>query len=174
MTTAEDVLDAVEELTVAHGRLPSLLEVPTSVGLTKQGVLHHFPTRAALDAAVTRRALSRVDAAMMDAAAHGSPTETYLHLSSPTAGDHAVVLVLMAAMRRGDSQGLAADIDQAVSAWQAMIADEVGDPVRAEVVRLVGDGLFSEALVSGSAPSPERLARLTAHLRRAPADTHSP
>ena len=174
MTTAEDVLDAVEELTVAHGRLPSLLEVATSVGLTKQGVLHHFPTRAALDAAVTTRALSRVGAAMTDAAAHGSPTKTYLHLSSPTAGDHAVVMVLMAAMRRGDSQGLAADIDQAVSAWQGMIADEVGDPVRAEVVRLVGDGLFSEALVSGTAPSPERLARLTAHLRGAPADTRSP
>lgn len=171
MATAEDVLDAVQELTVAHGRLPTILEVARSVGLTKQGVLHHFPTRATLDAAVTRRALSRVDAAMTEAAAHGSPTETYLRLSSPTGGDHAVVLVLMAALRRSDSQDLTDDIERAVSAWQAIIADEVGDPVRAEVVRLVGDGLFSEALLSGTAPSPDRLVRLTAHLREAPADS---
>ena len=165
MITADAVLDAVQELTTASGRLPSIMEIAKAVGLTKQGVLHHFPTRAALDAAVTRRALSRVDAAMTKAAAHGSPLETYLRLSSPGDGDHVVVLVLMAALRRRDSDALAAEIERTVSRWQVMIAEEVGDPTHAEVVRLVADGLFSEALLTGTPPSPERLTRLVAHLR---------
>src|SRR5918993_4339705 len=147
MVSPDDVLDAMQELTAATGRLPSILEVAKAVGLTKQGVLHHFPTRAALDAAVTRRALSRVDAAMRAAAADGSPTEAYLRLSSPESGDRVVVLVLMAGLRRSESEALANEIEQAVARWQAMIADEVADPIRAEVVRLVGDGLFSEALL---------------------------
>ena len=172
MVTSEDVLDAVQELTLATGRLPSILEIAKAVGLTKQGVLHHFPTRAALDAAVTRRALFRVDAAMTEAAADGSPLETYLRLSSPTGGDQVVVLVLMAALRRRDSGEIAEEIERTVSGWQAMIADELGDPIRAEVVRLVGDGLFSEALLTGVPPSPDRLTRLVAHLRGAPMDRH--
>lgn len=172
MVTSEEVLDAVQGLTLATGRLPSILEIAKAVGLTKQGVLHHFPTRAALDAAVTRRALSRVDAAMTKAAADGSPLETYLRLSSPTGGEQVVVLVLMAALRRRDSEELAEEIERTVSGWEAMIADELGDPMQAEVVRLVGDGLFSEALLTGTPPSPDRLTRLVAHLRGAPMERH--
>jgi hypothetical protein len=48
-----------------------------------------------------------------------------------------------------------------------MIAEELGDAVRAEVVRLVGDGLFGEALVTGTPPSWERVESLVAHLRAA-------
>ena len=77
------------------------------LGLTKQCVLHHFPSRAALDAAVTRRALPRVGAAMAAAAAGGSPLETYLRLSAPTGDDQVVVLVLLAALRRRDGGELA-------------------------------------------------------------------
>lgn len=172
MVTSEEVLDAVQGLTLATGRLPSILEIAKAVGLTKQGVLHHFPTRAALDAAVTRRALSRVDAAMTEAAADGSPLETYLRLSSPTGGEQVVVLVLMAALRRRESEELAEEIERTVSRWQAMIADELGDPLQAEVVRLVGDGLFSEALLTGTPPSQDRLTRLVAHLRGAPMERH--
>lgn len=170
MVTAEDVLDAVQELTSATGRLPSILKIAKAVGLTKQGVLHHFPTRAALDAAVTRRALSRVDAAMAEAATTGSPVETYLRLSSPSGGDQVVVVVLMAALRRRDSEELAEEIERTVARWQAMIADELGDPLQAEVVRLVGDGLFSEALLTGTPPDPDRLSRLVAHLQGAATD----
>ena len=168
MATSEDVLDALQEITSTTGKLPSILEIANAVGLTKQGVLHHFPTRAALDAAAIRRAVATVDAAMTQAAENGSPLETYLHLSSPTAGDQVVVFVLTAAAQRRDSGELAYEIELAVSGWQRMIADELGDPTQAEVARLVGDGLFSEALLTGTPPSPERLKRLAARLRGAP------
>ena len=152
---------------MARRRLPSILDVATEVGLTKQGVLHYFPTRAELDAAVVMRAVGRVDAAMREAAVGGSPVATYLGFSAPDDGDTAAVMVLAAAFRR-EGSGLPPEAVQAVGNWEALIADEVGDPVLAEVVRLVGDGLFGEALLTGTPPTAERVERLVAHLRRVP------
>lgn len=164
MDQRERILDAVQELTTTHHRLPSILEVATACGLTKQGVLHYFPSRSALDAAVVLRAVHKVDTAMTEAAAGGSPVATYLGLSSPDEGDRAAAAVLAAAPRH-DPVGLPAEVHEAVARWETLIAEEVGDPVRAEVVRLVGDGLFAEALLSGAPPSSDRIARLVGHLR---------
>ena len=169
MDRSTEILDAVQELTLEHGKLPSILDVAKAVGLTKQGVLHYFPSRSALDEAVILRALTRVDAAMEEASRDGSPVATYLQLSSPSGGDWVAVAVLVAGLHRGTGVDLPAAVGQANARWQAMIAEEVGDPVRAEVVRLVGDALFGEALLTGSPPAPERVDRLVAHLRaRAP------
>lgn len=164
MDQRERILEAIQDLTSSNGKLPSILEIAHEVGLTKQGVLHYFPTRAALDAAVVLRALARVDAAMGEAAASGSPTGTYLRLSSPDAGDRAALMVLAAAFR-GRASGLPPEVGQAIARWEALIAEELGDPVRAQVVRLVGDGLFGEALVTGTPPTAERIERLVTHLR---------
>lgn len=164
MDQRERILEAMQDLTSSNGKLPSILEIAHEVGLTKQGVLHYFPTRAALDAAVVLRALAKVDAAMGEAAASGSPTGTYLRLSSPDAGDRAALMVLAAAFR-GRASGLPPEVGQAIARWEALIAEELGDPVRAQVVRLVGDGLFGEALVTGTPPTAERIERLVTHLR---------
>ena len=168
MDQRERILDAIQDLTSSNGKLPSILEIAHEVGLTKQGVLHYFPTRAALDAAVVLQALAKVDTAMGEAAASGSPTATYLRLSSPDAGDRAALMVLAAAFR-GRASGLPPEVGQAIARWEALIAEELGDPVRAEVVRLVGDGLFGEALVTGTPPTAGRIERLVTHLRAASA-----
>ncbi len=167
MEQRERILNAIQALAVANRKLPSILEVAEEVGLTKQGILHYFPSRRALDAAVILRALSKVDDAMMEAAAAGSPAATYLRLSSPDEEDQAAVMVLVAALRREET-GLPPEVGQAVTRWQGMIAEELGDPVRAEVVRLVGDGLFGEALITAVPPAAERVERLVAHLCTAP------
>ena len=166
MDQRERILEAVGELTTARGRLPSILEVAKQVGLTKQGVLHYFPSRAALDAAVLDRAVARIDTAMTEAASAegGSPTATYLGLSSPGDGDYAATAVVLAAA----SSGLPTAVQDAVHRWEALITKEVGDPVRAEIVRLAGDGLFAEALVTGVPPATERVERLVTHLRGTP------
>ena len=166
MDQRERILAAVGELTTAHRRLPSLLEVAAEVGLTKQGVLHYFPNRAALDAAVLEHAVARIDAAMTEAAgaAGTSPVATYLGLSSPDDADYAAAAVILSMA----SSDLPTKVQEAVGRWEALITEEVGDPVRAEVVRLTGDGLFAEALLTGVPPAPERVERLVEHLRRTP------
>lgn len=168
MDQRERILDAVAELTTARRRLPSILEVAAEVGLTKQGVLHYFPNRAALDAAVVARAVGRVDVAMRAAADGGSPVATYLRLSSPDDADCAAAAVVLAAATQLPEGGLPAELHEAARRWEEYMADEVGDIVRAEVVRLVGDGLFSESLVTGVPPSDERVDRLVAHLLDTP------
>lgn len=164
MHQRERILNATQDLTTATGKVPSILAIAQAVGLTKQGVLHYFPSRAALDAAVLLRAVEKVDAAMAEAAANASPTATYLRLSSPDDGDRAALVVLAAGSRMHASE-LPPEVGRATARWEALIAEELGDPVRAEVVRLVGDGLFGEALVTGAPPTAERIERLVTHLR---------
>lgn len=171
MDKRERILEAVGELTTAKGRLPSILDIAREVGLTKQGVLHYFQTRAELDSAVVAQAVSRIDSVMNEAAAAGrSPSATYLRLSSPDDGDCAAAAVVLAAALQRDSGGLPHELEQAFHRWESLITEEVGDPVRAEVVRLVGDGLLGEALVSGRPPSVARVERLVAHLRNESAE----
>ena len=71
----------------------------------------------------------------------------------------------MVLVDRGGAAEPPAEVHDAVARWESFIAAELGDPVRAEVVRLVGDGLFGEALVTGTPPAPERVDRLIAHLQ---------
>lgn len=165
MVHRSDILDAVVRLTLEAGRLPSLLAVAQATGLTKQGVLHYFPSRADLDRAVVFRALEQVDAAMRAARADGSPTETYLRLSAPTDLDRAAALVLAAAMQGDARPRLPSEVAHATARWERMLADELGDPVLAEIVRLTGDGLFGEALATGSPPPPARVDRIVRYLR---------
>lgn len=166
MSQQERILDAVGELSRLGGRPPSILDVARHVGLTKQGVLHYFPTRADLDHAVLVRAVDRIDTAMQEAAKPGSdssPTATYLRLSTPGDSDVAAAAVMLAAVPT-QARGLPPEVTDAFARWEALIAADVGDPVRAEVIRLTSDGLFAESLASGTPPDPDRVERLIAHL----------
>lgn len=170
MTSRDGVLDAMQALILANRSSPSIQEIARAVGLTKQGVLHYFPTRVALDSALAARALSRVEAQMREAARDGSPTETYLRLSAPTQGDRAAAFIALASLASGVPSAIVGEAFQAVTRWQALIAEELGDPVLAEIARLAGDGLFSQALVTGVDPSSDEIDRLVAGLidRRVP------
>jgi AcrR family transcriptional regulator len=163
MADRQDVLRAAIGLTLETGNPPSLADVARAVGLTKQGVLHYFPSRGALDDAVLRSALDRVDAEMGSAAREGRAAEAYLRLAAPSDQDRAAALVLVALLRRGDSTARPA-VAQAIARWEGVMAEELRDPVRARVVRLVGDGLFTESLVSGEPPAAGMLDELVAHL----------
>ena len=158
---SDDVLDAMQDLILRDGQPPSIQAIARTLGRTKQAVLHYFPDRDALEAALAGRAIARVDEAMTAAATRGEAAATYLRLSRPTTEDRAVALLVLASLRTQGS--LPADIDAAIERWEGLIAAELGSPVRAEVVRLVGDGLFVESLF-GDPPSAQRIEDLLAHL----------
>lgn len=163
---AEDVLDTMQALTLRDGRAPSIAAVAAALGRTKQAVLHYFPDRASLDRALALRAVARVDAAMTAAAREGRAAEAYLRLAVPSEEDRAVAVLVLAAVRGGGvalPADLAEDLAGAVERWELLIAAELGSPIRAEVVRLVADGLFAESLV-GPPPPRERVDALVAHL----------
>jgi len=160
MVSRAEVLDATLELALEHGSRPTLQAVAAAVGLTKQGVLHHFPTRAALDDALIERCIVRVDDLMDEAAGRGAAVETYMRLATPTREERAVAVTVLAAL--GTTGLLPAAAVDAAHRWEALMAVELGDPATAEAARLAADGLFMEALASGVPVPAARVDRLVA------------
>jgi AcrR family transcriptional regulator len=149
------LLDAARRLTLERGVVPSLNETAATAGVSKGGLVHHFPTRAALVQGLAVLALEEVDAAMVAAAAEGRAAETWLRISVPTGEDVALFRALAVAHRAVEAPGddVAAASREAIARWEAIIQDETGDPTRARVIRLVGDGLAAN-VIAGIEPAP--------------------
>src|SRR5919107_399568 len=141
MSLRDRVLDALQRLVLAGDPTPTLDAVAAAAGVSKGGLLHHFPDRQALAHGLVHRALAETDATMATAAERGTAAATWLRLSAADGPEQAAARALLSVLR--------------VSAG--------GVDLPADVVRLVGDGLFTEALL-GAAPAPERVEALIAHL----------
>lgn len=167
MDRRELILDAARTLTLERGVVPSLNETAATAGVSKGGLVHHFPSRAALVQGLAAVALEEVDAAMVGAAAEGRAAETWLRLSVPTGDDVALFRALAIAHRAVESPGddVAAASRQAAERWESLMEDEVGDRHRARIVRLVGDGLAANVLAGiEAAPTEAELDALLAVL----------
>ena len=164
MTTARArILDAAEELVTA-GQAPTLDAVAAAAGVSKGGLLYHFGKQSLLQALVVR-AVEPAAARLADAAAAGHLAAAWLRLSVP---DHAHRLLyrgILSMLRLTTTGGieLPEEVTQAEARWDRMLADEVGDPVRARLVRRLGDGLFLAAL-TGQPPTADEVDALIAHL----------
>jgi AcrR family transcriptional regulator len=165
MSTREVILDAVRRLVSQRHVLPSLDAVAAEAGVSKGGLIHHFPSRAALLEAVVGRELDRVDVAMIEAADRGSAARTWLELALPDTElieVYRAMDIVLKALSSGSST-LPEVVAVRVAHWDDLLAAELGDANQALVVRLVGDGLLLNA-VSGTPPAPERVAALIDHL----------
>lgn len=147
------ILDAFEEILIAHGATEATLEViADAAGVSKGGLLYHFGSKEDLFAAFGERLLTRVDAAT--AAAPSDPVEVvrwYLDPEPTDAGEAALWRSILAALHGTD-----AGIDETIRAAFTRYARplEVLEPTLAEQVRLVGDGIFLNSLV-GLSPRDE-------------------
>lgn len=104
------------------------------------------------------RAVEETDTVMSQAAEEGTAAVTWIRMSAmagPAEQAARAVLALIRLVGAGRPQ-LPAEIGAAIRRWQDLITAEVGDPVLGEVVRLVGDGLFVEAL-TGDPPDSARV-----------------
>lgn len=161
MTVRDRVLDALQDLVLSGGPAPALDAVAAAAGVSKGGLLHHFPDRRALAHALVRRVLAGTDALMVEAVQQGEAAATWLRLSAAQ-GPEARALLALGRVSAGGVD-LPPEVATSMARWQEMITLEVGDAVRGEVVRLVGDGLLVEAL-AGAPPASERVEALVAHL----------
>lgn len=154
------ILETVRKLTLARGVVPSLNDVAAAAGVSKGGLIHHFPSRAALVRGLAEVSLNEIDAAMTAASADGTAAETWLRLSVPTGEDVALFRSMAIAHRAVESPGndVAIASREALERWEAMIEKETGDSTRARVIRLVGDGLAANVITGIElAPTPEQL-----------------
>lgn len=151
----EEILEVARRLTLEAGVVPSLNTVVAAAAVSKGGLTHHFPTRAALVSGLARIALDEVDESMSRAAERGDAARTWLRLSLPDADERALLQALAGGFRPDEAQSsaLLADAREALLRWEQMIEAEVGDPLQARVIRLVGDALVANA-VAGVEPTP--------------------
>lgn len=148
VSARELVLDALQSLVLEGDSSPSLDAVAAAAGVSKGGLLHHFPDRRSMVVGLMLRAVDQTDAAMNQAAEDGTAAVTWIRMSAvagPAEQAARAVLALIRLTGAGRIQ-LPAEVGVAIRRWQDLITAEVGDPVLGEVVRLVGDGLFVEAL----------------------------
>ncbi|MCC5950257.1 MAG: TetR family transcriptional regulator [Nitriliruptoraceae bacterium] len=166
----DHILDALEdELLDAGPEAPSLEAVAARAAVSKGGVLYHFPSKDALLEALLRRWAARAEAELEAAAdAHGVAA-AWLDISSPSRsseGDRDLrVARSLAALIRSSPAGTLADvIAELAERWRQRLELEIDDPVLAETIRLVGDGIYYAHLVGAPAPDPELLRKVRERL----------
>ncbi|WP_182357545.1 TetR/AcrR family transcriptional regulator [Tomitella gaofuii] len=168
-TTPDRILDALERVLLREGPGAATLEaVAADAGVSKGGLLYHFSTKEAMLAAMVRRLGARSDAEL-DAAVAGGTTvaEFYLQaLDNDSFSDKPLYQSAIAALRGldGRHEDVQAAMTEVLRGWDAGLQKEFDDPVDAEIVRLVGDGILLSALLDLPAPDPDLHARVVARL----------
>lgn len=158
--TRDRILDAVERLL---GDTPatqvSLSAVAAEAGVSKGGLLHHFPTKESLLAGLVRRLGERSDAQLSEAVSGGtSVSEFYLQAYDATDWQSmGLFRALVAGLRSTDGQQgeVHTAVTEVMRSWDGGLQAENDDPVQAEIIRLVGDGLYLAALLGLPQPDPD-------------------
>lgn len=149
-TTRERILAAAEDVVLSDGVANLTLEKAAArAGVSKGGVLYHFPSRAALVAAMVQRLAEQFDAGL---AAHrhdaepGGLTRAYVRecFAEPVGPQEERTErlggALLAAM--ASEPHLLDPLREAFARWQRDLEADAADPVRATVARLAADGLW--------------------------------
>ena len=164
MTRAEDtrerILFGAEEVVLRDGVAHLTLEAAAAeAGVSKGGVLYHFPTRAALVAAMVQRLCASFDADLEreggSSGSSGAFTRAYLEATFGPPSDAAA----SRERRLGAAviAGVAADTElleplrERFARWQHALETDGLPPATASLVRLAADGLWFTELL-GLAP----------------------
>ena len=174
VATKRRILDASERVVMRDGVGHLTLEAAASeAGLSKGGVLYHFPSRGALVAAMVTRIIEQFDEDIASyLPAPGSPeaelpgayTRAYVRatLEPVTPGEERLGAALVAAAAAEPE--LVVPLQEAAAGWQARLVDDGLDPTLATLVRLACDGLWLCGLFGLAAPDGALLASVSTAL----------
>ncbi|WP_448852873.1 TetR/AcrR family transcriptional regulator [Corynebacterium sp. 335C] len=142
-TARETILDAYAHLVVDGGTKAATLEaVAREAGVSKGGLLYHFPSKAKLAEGLAERLEAMVGDDVADLSSHPQgPTERLLRTSDDT--DSAFTLCYDAVCRlamNGDERARTS-LRAAHRGWESVLEAEGADPVVARAVVLISDGL---------------------------------
>ncbi len=165
--TRARLLEAAGSAISRHGVNVSLDLIAREAGVSKGGLLHHFPTREELLVAVMRHLLAEFDAAVEKALDDaddqpGRLTRAYVNavFADLADGDRAREKVTLMGMI-GSSPGVEEFVRLDDEQWQARLAQDGLDPMRADVVTKAADGATGSLLWSRTDPAAYDELRLT-------------
>ncbi|WP_203336429.1 TetR/AcrR family transcriptional regulator [Nocardioides limicola] len=170
------VLRAFAELLVESGERSATLEaVAHRAGVSKGGLLYHFGSKDALvDGLLEWGAeLAAADVAAMRAAPEG-PVAYLLRTSVDFDGELELVYLAITGLAQGSHPRARGALDATHAGWIAAVQEQVGDPVVAEAVVLLSDGLYARASVGAERPDLEALLALVERLTAGAAAEGSP
>jgi AcrR family transcriptional regulator len=160
--TKRRILDASEHVVMRDGVGHLTLEAAASeAGLSKGGVLYHFPSRDALVAAMVSRIIEQFDQDIAsylpepgtpEAGRPGAYARAYVRatLEPVTPGEERLGAALLAAAAAEPE--LVVPLQEAAAGWQARLVDDGLDPTVATLIRMACDGLWLCGLFGLAAP----------------------
>jgi AcrR family transcriptional regulator len=148
--TRTRILDAAEEVVLRDGVARLTLEAAAAeAGLSKGGILYHFPTRDALVAGMVTTIIEEFDRdierRLQDDTGPGSFTRAYIRATMepsaprPDREDRLGAALIAAAAAQPD---LLTPLQRAADRWQDRLEHDGLDPTVATVLRLACDGLW--------------------------------
>jgi AcrR family transcriptional regulator len=149
-TSRERILDAYSDVLAVDGERHATLDaVAAKAGVSKGGLLYHFPSKDQLAEALCERlvALAAEDVDEMRNAADG-PARHYVRTSHYANTPLDRTLVAVARLQQAGDQRARAAIEQVSDQWLTVLTEALGDRDVARTVKLVGDGLYHHALSS--------------------------
>ncbi|MCK9903524.1 TetR family transcriptional regulator [Parafrankia colletiae] len=169
--TRQRLLDAAWRVLARHGDQPlSLDAVAREATVSKGGLLHHFPTRAALIDALHDRWNDGFDAAVTGRATAdgrpGSRARAYLEVGAEGAtapGEATAEVGFLAALIA--EPGQLQRLRERYETWQERLVQDRVDPVAASVVRMAADGIWLADLLGLAPPAGDLRRRMLDMLR---------
>lgn len=145
------LIDAFVTTLLDHGERASTLDaVATAAGVSKGGLLYHFPSKDALVEGLAEHveALAAADAESMRAAPEG-PAAYYIRTSvyADTPIDRAIIATTR--LSQGANERARQALRHIQQVWMNVLSEEITDPATARAVMLIGDGLYYNAAMSG-------------------------
>jgi len=156
--TVSGILEAAERVIVRSGAEKATIdEVAREAGVSKGGVLHHFPSKEAIIVGLVGMLIAKFEGDVaarqaLDPEPKGSFTRAFLRTATETDGHCIEVFFALQAAYR-DCPSLLKMKREANLRWQARIEQDGIDPVCASVVRLATDGLWLARLHQTTVPS---------------------
>ncbi|MBX7449329.1 TetR/AcrR family transcriptional regulator [Mycolicibacterium sp. 3033] len=148
MSSRDRILDAYAVLLAEEGeRFATIDAVAARAGVSKGGVLYHFPSKEHLAVAVCERldTLAAEDACEMRTAPEG-PARYYVSSSHYAGTPLDRILVAASRLRQAGDRRARAAIESAAQEWLSILHEAIGDLDTARAVKLIGDGLYYNAL----------------------------
>lgn len=153
----ERVLDAFERLLIDEGPPAATMDATaTAAGVSKGGLLYHFASKEALEAALLERmeALAAADVDQMRAAADGI-VAAFLRTSVMADSPIDRALVAGSKLAQGGSTAARQALRRVRELWEEALRPHTRDETALQLVLLVSDGLyFNNALGEGAVPGP--------------------
>lgn len=150
----ERVLDAYEALLIDDGERAATMDaVAAAAGVSKGGLLYHFPSKAAMESAYIERMLRLADEdiASLRSAPDG-PVAAFIRTSAATGDPLDRALTAVGRMAAGNSEPASTAMRDLRARWYSFLGEHITDEASLRLVMLVADGVwFNTTLDIGSA-----------------------